>query len=103
MLWWNALMRADVFAGARRSDTAMGAVKIDRFEGEAMVMVAGSPGASGGPTLLSQQSSRNTLGSVERAPQLTVAHPGLLHLARGHSRAAVDARNTINSLNFVRA
>jgi hypothetical protein len=36
MLWWNAPMRADTAAGARRSDRGMAAVKIDRFNVEAM-------------------------------------------------------------------
>jgi hypothetical protein len=32
MLGWNALMRADISAGARRSEIGMAGVKIDRFE-----------------------------------------------------------------------
>lgn len=36
MLWWNALLRADTTAGARRSDPGMAAVKIDRSKVEAM-------------------------------------------------------------------
>src|SRR3954471_7574073 len=100
MLWGNALRRADMPAGARRSDSGMAAVKIDRFGIEAK----GAGGVAWCIWRASVADSRSeaiSLGSVERMLQLTVALAGRICGFRRHNAEPPNTRNVINSLNFV--